>query len=263
MPDELSIYQSFRKARRKRVKRFGKKLTRGLSEFFARQSLVPDVPIHDNRSYPFLERFVDNWPTIHSEVMGILKHREAIPFFQQVSSDQSRIARGNNWRTFILFGFGQKVPRNCKYAPVTTALLETVPNLQSAWFSILAPGYHIPAHRGVTKGILRAHLGLIIPKEAAKCRMRVSDLIQSWWPGELFVFDDTYEHEIWNDTDEERVILIFDFVRPMRYWGGAVNSGFLQLLKLTAYYQEPKRNLKIFEDRFESAVRRAEKNNEI
>jgi ornithine lipid ester-linked acyl 2-hydroxylase len=92
--------------------------------------------------------------------------------------------------------------------------------------------------------------------------MRVGDLTQSWRPGELFAFDDTYEHEIWNDTDEERVILLFDFDRPMRFWGRAVHRGFLQLLKFTAYYQEPKRNLKIFEDRFESAVRRAKKNNE-
>ena len=118
-----------------------------------------------------------------------------------------------------------------------------MPNLQTAWFSILGPGYHIPAHRGVSKGIVRAHLGLIIPKEAEKCRMRVGDTINVWRPGEIFVFDDTYEHEVWNDTEEERVILLFDFDRPMRFWGRLVNSTFVRLMKLTAYYQEPKKNM--------------------
>lgn len=262
MPVEITLRHGLRQARRRYVKRFGKKLIRGLGGFFARQSLVPDTPIQDNRNFPFLESFADNWSIINNEVTEILKHREAIPFFQDISSDQSRIAKGTNWQTFILFGFGQKLERNCRYAPVTAALLETVPNLQTAWFSILSPGYHIPAHRGITKGILRAHLGLMIPKDADKCRMRVDDVIQVWRPGELFVFDDTYEHEIWNDTDEDRVILLFDFDRPMRYWGRAMNGAFLQLLKLTAYYQEPKRNLEIFEDHFEAAIRRAEKNNE-
>jgi beta-hydroxylase len=193
-------------------------------------------------------------------VVEILKHREAVPLFQDVSPDQMRIAKGNNWRTFILYGFGTKLEKNCRKAPLTTRLLESVPNLQTAWFSILGPGYHIPAHRGVSKGILRSHLGLIIPKEAEKCRLRVDDKIQVWRPGEIFVFDDTYEHEVWNDTDEERVILLFDFDRPMRIWGRLINKTFISLLKLTAYYQEPKKNMQTFEERFEAATRRADQN---
>jgi ornithine lipid ester-linked acyl 2-hydroxylase len=83
IPDELSISQSFRKARRKYVKRYGRRfIRRFLNGFLAHQSLVPEAPIHDNSSYPFLERFVDNWPIIHNEVRAVLKHREAIPLFQ-------------------------------------------------------------------------------------------------------------------------------------------------------------------------------------
>ena len=252
--------QRFKKARRKRVKNFGKKLIRQLANFLGSQSLVGDAPVLDSKQFAFLKTFTDDWTKIKAEVTEILKHREAIPLFQDVSVDQMKIAKGNNWRTFILFGFGEKLKKNCKQAPVTTRLLEAVPNLETAWFSILGPGYHIPAHRGVSKGILRAHLGLIIPKEAEKCRMRVDDTINVWRPGKIFVFDDTYEHEVWNDTKEERVILIFDFDRPMRFWGRLVNSTFVRLLKLTAYYQEPKRNMATFEDRFEAATRRASEN---
>ena len=252
--------QRFKQARRERVMRFGLYLTRGLADFFGRQSTVGDAPVLDSKHFAFLHSFTDDWQRIKAEVTEILKHRETIPLFQEVSSDQMRISTGNNWRTFILFGFGEKLVKNCKQAPVTTRLLESVPNLQTAWFSILGRGYHIPSHRGVTKGILRAHLGLIIPKQADGCRMRVGDSIKVWHPGEIFVFDDTYDHEVWNDTTEERVILLFDFDRPMRFWGRLVNYVFVQMLKLTAYYQEPKRNMVTFEDRFEAAVRRASEN---
>ena len=245
---------------RKRVKRWGKKLTRRLVNTLSAQSLVPDTPIISNEHFEFLQPFTENWQIMRSEAQAILKHREDIPAFQEISPDQYRISQGKNWRTFVLFGFGKKMERNAAQAAATTQLLELVPNLQTAWFSILAPGYHIPAHTGVTKGILRTHLGLIIPKEQEKCRIRVGDETRVWKPGEIFVFDDTYEHEVWNDTDEERVILLFDFDRPMRLWGRVLNSAFLKLMKLTAFYQEPRKNMKKFETRFEAAVRRADAN---
>src|SRR3546814_5195751 len=73
----------------------------------------------------------------------------------------------------------------------------------TAWISILSPRYHIPAHSGVTKGILRAHLGLIVPREREKCRIRIGDEVRYWEPGKIFVIDDTYEHEVWNERSEE------------------------------------------------------------
>lgn len=254
------FFERLKKQRRRRVKRFGKNVIRGLAGFIGRQSLVGDVPVLDNSHFPFLQQFSDNWPAIRAEVTEILKHRDQIPLFQDVSKDQKKIAKGNNWRTFILFGFGAKLEKNCKQAPVTASLLETVPNLQTAWFSILAPGYHIPPHRGVTKGILRSHLGVIVPKDAEKCRMNVEDEVCVWRDGEIFVFDDTYRHEVLNETPEERVVLIFDFDRPMRFWGRTINNVFLRLLKLSAYYQEPKSKMKSFEDRFEAATLRANEN---
>jgi ornithine lipid ester-linked acyl 2-hydroxylase len=257
---EMTLGQKRKKRRRKKIKKLGQRVIRGLGGFIGRQSKVGDMPIHDINDFPALKPVVANWEAIRAEVVEILKYREAVPLFQEVSSDQMRIAKGNNWRTFILYGFGTKLEKNCQQAPLTTKLLESVPDLQTAWFSILGPGYHIPAHRGVSKGILRSHLGLIIPKDAEKCRIRIDDKIQVWRPGEIFVFDDTYEHEVWNDTDDERVILLFDFDRPMKFWGRAINKTFISLLKLTAYYQEPKKNMQTFEERFEAATRRADQN---
>jgi len=255
-PKEISGFK------RRFVKKTGKKLVRGIAKFQTKQSLVPNTPHVSIDHFPFLQEFVDNWQDIEAEAHAVMKFKEEIPGFQDISPDQYRLAKGRNWKTFVLFGFGEKVEKNAALTPITASILEKVPNLQIAMLSILSPGYHIPAHTGVTKGILRTHLGLIIPKDYEKCRIRVDDVISPWRPGEIFVFDDTYEHEVWNETDEERVILLFDFDRPMKFWGRFLNKAFLRLMKMTAYYQDPKKNIASAEDRFEAAVKRAEANME-
>jgi len=242
------------------VKKTGKKLIRSIATLQSAQSTIPDTPKIDNSFFPYLQPLVDEWETIRDEAQAVLKFRDDIPGFQEISPDQYRLAKGKNWKTFVVYGFGQLLETNAKLTPRTAELLRGVPNLQTAMFSILAPGYHIPAHKGVTKGIVRSHLGLIIPKESEKCRIRVDDTITAWQPGEIFVFDDTYEHEVWNETDEERVILLFDFDRPMRFWGRALNKTFLQIMKMTAFYQDPKKNLQTAEDRLEAAIRQANEN---
>ncbi len=257
-----TLLQRYRTLRRQAVYNTGEKLTRVVSSFFSRQGLVEDKPFLRNEDFPFLQSFSDGWEKIRDEIQVILKNRDDIPAFQEVSPDQMKIATGKNWRTFFLYGFGEKLKKNCAQAPFTTSLLEKVPNIEISWFSILSPGYHIPPHQGVSKGILRAHLGLIIPKDAESCRIRVDNEFRVWQPGHIFVLDDTYEHEVWNSTEDERVILIFDFDRPMRWKGRALLKFLIRLMKFTAFYQEPKKNLAGFEDRFEAATRRNNDNME-
>ena len=252
--------KSLNRPMRKRVKKFGKRMTRRIAAYQSKQSLVPDVPFPDVDQFPFLKEFEDRWEEIAEEARGVLKFRDEIPGFEEISPDQYRIAQKRSWKTFILYGFGQKLPRNTKHAPVTTEILSRVPNIQTAWYSILAPGYHIPAHTGVTKGILRAHLGLIIPKDRDNCKIRVGDQFHHWKEGTVVVLDDTYDHEVWNDTDEERVILLFDFDRPMKFGGRFLNKLFLFLMKFTAFYLEPRKNLLDAEERFEAATQRAADN---
>jgi len=127
--------------RRAFVKRNGKKLVRKIANYQSRQSKVPDTPKIANNHFSFLSEFTDNWEVIQ---------------FHEVSPDQYRLSTENNWKTFVLYGFGELLEKNAELAPETSKILSKVPNLQTAMFSILAPGYHIPAHKGVTKGILRA-----------------------------------------------------------------------------------------------------------
>jgi len=146
-----SFFGQLKQRRRRLIKQTGKTFIRSMSEFLGRQSLVPDTPVLDPSQFAFTKTLEANWETIRDEARGILKHRDSIPSFDQVSPDQKRISKGGSWRTFFLIGFGERLSKNCAQAPETTKLLEQIPGIQTAWFSILAPGYHIPAHRGVTR----------------------------------------------------------------------------------------------------------------
>ena len=260
MADTIEKPDTLKKPVRAFVKKTGKKLVRKIAGYQSSQSTVPDTPKLDNSHFPWLKEFTDNWETIREEAKAVLAFRDDIPAFHEISPDQYRLSTAKNWKTYVLFGFGERLETNTKITPVTASILEKVPNLQTAMFSILSPGYHIPAHKGVTKGILRSHLGLIIPEDREKCRIRVDDTITAWKEGEIFVFDDTFEHEVWNETDEERVILLFDFDRPMKWGGRVLNKTFLNIMKMTAFYQDPKKNLQTAEERMEAAIRTADAN---
>jgi len=246
--------EKFRRRRRRRVKRFGKNFIRGLNGFISRQSKVDDLPVLDAAVFPFLKPLEDNWEVIRDELNSILKHRDKIPAFHKLSPDQKRISTGDKWQTFALYGFGTKAEQNCSHCPETTRLLEQVPNMRTAFFSILSPHYHIKAHRGVTKTLLRCHLGLIVPKEKGACRMRVDDVTFEWNEGKAIVLDDTFDHEVWNDSSEDRVVLLFDFDRPMGLFGRLLNRIFISGLKLTAYYRDPAKNLERLEKSFNDAL---------
>jgi beta-hydroxylase len=253
------MVEALRQARRRFVKNSGRRIIKLVAGFIARQGLVEDRPIHDAGAFPFLAPIEANWTKIRAELDVLLKDRARLPAFHQISPDQKYISKGDHWKVFILFGFGVASHRNCARCPETAQLLRSVPGLQSAWFSILAPRYHIPRHRGVTKSVLRAHLGLHIPAQRDQCTMQVDDCTVSWVPGKCLVFDDFFPHEVWNDTDEERVVLIFDFERPMRPAGRVANAVLMWGIKRTAYFKDAERNLKDWDERLEAAVETADK----
>jgi len=87
--------------RRAFVKRNGKKLVRKIAAFQSRQSKVPDTPKIANDHFDFLSSFTENWETIQAEAREVLKFREAIPTFHEVSPDQYRLSTENNWKTFV------------------------------------------------------------------------------------------------------------------------------------------------------------------
>ena len=249
---------TLRAVRRRLVRRLGRRIIKAVANLMTRQSLIADRPVHDPSDFPFVAQIEADWQAIRTELEDLLKRRDNLPAFHEISPDQQYISRGDKWKVFILYGFGVPSERNCARCPETARLLRQVPRLQSAWFSILAPHYHIPEHRGVTKSLLRVHLGLMIPDQRNKCVMRVADNLVRWEPGKCLVFDDFYHHEVWNDTDQERVVLIFDFERPMRWLGRMVNALLMWGIKQSAYFKDAQRNLKTWDERLERAAERAE-----
>ncbi len=239
----------------------GKKLFRGvLLDLIERESRVSTGPVLNESEFPWAEEFRSRWPKIRAELEAQLQHRESIPRFQDISPDQYKISPDDQWRTFVLYGLGHKSELACELCPETAAALATVPRLESAFFSILAPGKHVPRHRGVTKGMVRCHLGLKVPDDPEHCFMTLEgerghdDARCTWNEGQLFFFDDTFKHAVWNDTDEERVVLLFDFERPMSWTGRLVSRLMMLALRQTAYFKDAYRNQQAWEKRYRAEL---------
>lgn len=181
----------------------------------------------ESEEYPWVADVESEWMAIRKELEQLMLHREEIPNFQDYSEGQRALTQDDQWKTFFFFAFGNKEKENCERCPETVRILEKIPGMNTAMFSILGPGKHIPPHRGPYKGVLRYHLGLIIPKPEGSCRIRVGSDIRPWKEGKSLIFDDSHEHEVWNDSDSYRVVLFVNFVRPTIFPLSAVNQSIL------------------------------------
>lgn len=237
--------------RRRLIKRAGKRLLRGVVfDYLAKHSLVPNDPVIGNEHFSWAEDFRAGWETMRGELESQLAHRTQLPNFQDISPDQYRISPDDLWKTFVFVGFGERFELNCGSCPGTARALSLVPGLETAFFSILAPGKHIPPHRGITKGMVRAHLGLRVPVKAGQCWMECSNQRIEWREGELVFFDDTFPHAVWNNTDEERTVLLFDFERPMTSSARTLSRLMMWVLRRTAYFKDAQRNQRAWEARY-------------
>ena len=232
------------------VIRFGKHLRGFFDRLIAAGSLVPTDPVLDVRAFPWTQALRDDWQVIRDEALAVALRGEAAPSLATISPDHRAIAEVGKWRSFFLWGYGYRIDANADRCPRTAALVERIPGLNSAFFSILAPGAHIPAHRGVTKGLITCHLGLFVPRDG-DVRMRVHDRVVRWAEGETLVFDDTYQHEVWNDTAATRVVLLIQFERPLRQPARWIADTFLGVVKRSAFVQEARENI----DRWNAAVK--------
>ncbi|NEQ50725.1 MAG: aspartyl/asparaginyl beta-hydroxylase domain-containing protein, partial [Leptolyngbya sp. SIO3F4] len=109
-------------------------------------------------------------------------------------------------------------------------LIEKIPGMKTAFFSILPPGTHLEEHRGPYNGVIRCLLGLKIPKEKEKCGFRIGNEIRHWETGKCMLFDDTFRHEAWNKSDEIRVCLFLDVARPLKFPMSVLNDLLLKLV---------------------------------
>jgi len=221
----------------------GLRLSPMIDRALARWSELDEQPIIDAARFPWVANLETNWQTIRDEADRILGDKSALPPLRLISPDHSRIATDERWKSFVLWGYGLRSQTNCALCPQTARLLEGVPGLLSALFSVLDPHSHIPRHTGPTKAIVTGHLGLHIPRQPARCHMQVADTDYVWQEGRMVLFDDMYEHEVWNDTDERRVVLLLHIRRPERFPGNLVRDAFIAAARRSPFVQDVRRNI--------------------
>jgi aspartyl/asparaginyl beta-hydroxylase (cupin superfamily) len=185
---------------------------------------LPAIPFYDRDHFEWLPRLEAATALIQQELEVALQDgRSALkPYIQYPPgapvNQWAKLNHSPAWSSYFLWRDGEKQHANCARCPQTTALLDSLPLAQmpgyapTAMFSVLSPHTHIPPHTGSANTRLIVHLPLVLPPD---CAFRVGNEPRAWEMGHAWVFDDTIEHEAWNNSDETRVILIFDVWNPL------------------------------------------------
>lgn len=218
---------------------FNRVLYRPMQWLVRRFSSVGQHQFFDPSEFAWIPRIEAGWSAIRDELNALLSDRERIPSLERIAPVNSPGgAQDGRWKSYWLLAYGRRTADNCRRCPETTRLIDTIPGIKTAFFSILAPGKHIAEHTGPYAGVLRYHLGLVVPRRKEACRIRVGSGLSHWEEGRSVVFDDTYPHEVWNDTDEERVVLFVDFARPLPFPVSVLNEAVIWLASRTAFVQD-------------------------
>jgi len=183
---------------------------------------LPQIQFYERSLFPWVEALEAATTGIKEELLALMRSRELFQPYLVAAPDRPRsdfhgLLDNPKWSSLYLWENGRPVEENAARCPVTFAALEKVPlprigvRAPVVMFSWLQAGARIPPHNGAMNARLICHLPLIVP---SGCGFRVGNEVRAWEPGKLLIFDDTIEHEAWNDSDEDRVVLIFDIWRP-------------------------------------------------
>ena len=183
---------------------------------------LPQIQFYANEQFPWLASVEAATDAIRAELLEVMQDPTAFsPYVtghaNRPRSDQQGMLNNPAWSAFYLWKNGEPVAGNAERCPRTLEALRDVPlamvpnRSPSILFSLLKPGAHIPPHNGLVNTRLICHLPLVVPGPS---RFRVGNETREWVEGRAWLFDDTIEHEAWNDSDRTRVILLFDVWRP-------------------------------------------------
>ena len=223
--------------------RFGKILRPTLNRWVESASLIPTTPILDPSLLAWTERLKADWRVIQAEYDGLRVDHDAILPLGRIAAYHRQIAPDDKWRSFFFEAHGYEVVANRARCPNTAAILDGIPDLVTAFYSVMDPGTHVPCHKGITKALLNLHLGLRVSAGIESCRIRVADHDRGWEEGEILMFDETFPHEVWNDSDQPRAVLFIQVLRPMRWYGRMLAHVTIRFVNLTKYIQEARHSL--------------------
>jgi aspartate beta-hydroxylase len=181
---------------------------------------IDTPPVLETGTYfPGAARFISAWPEIRDEALALSGRMQSIPRFHEIMPAQADISAndGKDWRLFVLKVYGAEVDKNMAACPKLAELVSSTPDVLSASLSFLAPRKHIPRHRGPFRGVLRYQLGLSVPLDAQgrpAAVLALNDVEHRVGEGQQLLWDDTYPHEVWNNSDQMRLVLLLDVRRP-------------------------------------------------
>lgn len=199
----------------------------------------PDLesrPWFDAQEFPLATYLEENFGAIRKEILALHPSR--------FHPESEGIGRSGDWDVLFFYERGRRHNDVCRACPVTARGLDSYPAMRTItgliYVSRMRAGTHIAPHRGPTNLRLRCHLGIEVP--SGDCAIRVDDETRHWVQGKCLVFDDFFEHEAWNHTDEDRVVLIVDLWHPglsaveTRLLEGLHGYAYAHAHKLRAYW---------------------------
>jgi hypothetical protein len=157
---------------------------------------------HDDLELDWMRELRRNFAVVRSEIMAVVSER---------SQFRQHYPGNRLWKSFKLVDNGKRVEANCARCPITSRILSSVASAGEVMISLLEPGASLSTHFDFAAPMLTYHLAIDIPDD---CGLRVGSEVRHWVEGTGLVLDTTYEHEAWNDSDRERVVLIVDFPHP-------------------------------------------------
>jgi aspartyl/asparaginyl beta-hydroxylase (cupin superfamily) len=192
------------------VKQAGEKL---FFEFLhEREPFLSEKTFYDPGRFEWTGLIEKNHPAISREIMAFFESHQSD--FNPYFINELMNAPGK-WRSFGFYFWGRRAPYAvCKHFSETIHLLKTIPNLVSASISVMEPNSEIRPHYGDTNAIYRCHFGIVIPGQLPDIGFQAGYEKRSWEEGKFLIFNDAAYHKAWNYTNERRLVLILDVVRP-------------------------------------------------
>ncbi|AYV78323.1 MAG: mg19 protein [Edafosvirus sp.] len=193
------------------IKNYGYQAGEYINKLFIKNCTDPSV--FDPKDFKWTQNFRDNWKNILNEYQKYV-NKFYLPPHSNINKIVSSCDTDNKWKTIYLRAFGRDTEL-IKYFPKTQKLIDSC-DCTLAFFSVLEPGAKLQPHKGIYKGVIRYHLGLIIPDKWNDCFINVDNHKLHWKTGEDIMFDDLFTHYVENNTDQRRVILFLDIKRNFR-----------------------------------------------
>jgi ornithine lipid ester-linked acyl 2-hydroxylase len=217
-----------------------------INSFFSKY--CTDPMIFDPKIFPWTQHFRNNWKNIREEYIRYNQYF-IVPSHNQINKTVASCDTNNKWKTLYLRIFNKNT-KIANFFPMTMNLINLCP-CTLAFFSILEPGARLTPHIGIYKGVIRYHLGLIVPKEWQKCFIKVDQTKLHWSEGSDIMFDDMFLHHAENNTNEPRVILFLDIKRDFHnVFLNITNAFFLNFVKSNDVLNDTITNANSFKKKF-------------